>query len=532
MKRAFLLLLLLAAGARTFGAEHSVRIWTSSDGRTIEASLVQADRTIAILRLKNGHEATVPLERLSESDRRHLEDFRKTGGNLRIGTMPVESKIDTTVTIEGGPKTFTTPNFTFDCEREVTKAFISEAARVFEGTLEAVRSLPLGLDPKPAEGETRFRTQFLDRSTFETEFNREREGEKESSVGNGPAPTLPGRGTANVANVAGVYLPIRREVLVPFTSLGVSMNGSKVTLRKSSDTSTLIHEVTHQVMHDWLVATPLWVGEGLAEYLSMVPYQNGRFEFRNASSGLKETLLEDYRIGDGETVAIHRPHQFIEASNAQWSGVSGDYLSALMVTYFFIHLDQPAKPCASLAAYLNLLKESQAETEAFIGDYNRAVREFEEKRLAYNREVDAYNRALGLFKSEVDAYNRRVDAYNAQVRNGVPVGQRTGVGEEPVEPVPPRELVVPEILRKNEGGSAVDFLGRIKESALPALLRGRDGNALDLAVVETFAAMGIRVVLHDLEKGVGTRPPLPPPGGAAPRVRPSAQPSADLIERL
>jgi hypothetical protein len=91
---------------------------------------------------------------------------------------------------------------------------------------------------------------------------------------------------------------------------------------------------------------------------------------------------------------------------------------------------------------------------------------------------------------------------------------------------------VPEILRKNEGGSAVDFLGRIKESALPALLRGRDGNALDLAVVETFAAMGIRVVLHDLEKGVGTRPPLPPPGGAAPRVRPSAQPSADLIERL
>lgn len=533
MKRTLLLLLLLAAVARSIGADHPLRVWTSGDGRTIEAALVQADRSVVILKLKNGHEATVPVERLSESDRRHLEELRKTGANLRIGTMPAESKIDTTVTIEGGPKTFTTPNFVFDCEHDVTKAFISEAARVFEGTLEAVRSLPLGLDPKPAEGETRFHTRFLDRATFEMEFNRVGAGGRggESSGGTGPVPNLPGWGTSNVANVAGVYLPARKEVLVPFSSLGVSMSGSKVSLRKSSDTSTLIHEVTHQVMHDWLAATPLWVGEGLAEYLSMVPYQNGRFEFRNAASGLKETLVEDYRLGNGVPVEIRRPHQFISAPDGWWTGVPTDYLSALLVTYFFIHLDQPGKPCASLAAYLGLLGEAQAETEAFIGDYNRAVKEFEEKRLAYNREVDSYNRALTSFKAAVEAYNRRVDAYNAQVRSGVPAGERTEVGKEPEEPVPPRELDVPAILRNHEGGSAGDFLAKIKESAIPALLRERDGYALDLALVDAYASMGIRITLLDLEgPAVGTRPPLVRPSGALPRVRTSPDSSADMVE--
>ncbi len=505
MKRALLLLLLLTALARSVSADHPVRTWTSTDGRTIEASLVQADRTVAILKLKNGHEATVPLERLSESDRRHLEDLRKTGGNLRIGTMPAESKIDATVAIEGGPKTYTTPNFTFECETEVTKAFIGEAARVFEGTLEAVRSLPLGLDPKPAAGETRFSTRFLERNTFNSEYQRIRKEDSPPSTptsspipgGTGTFTPVPFTGTAYVGNVAGVYLPRRKEVLVPYSSLGVNMSGSKVSLRKSSDTSTLIHEVTHQVMHDWLLVTPLWVGEGLAEYLSAVPYQNGRFEFKNAATGLKETLLQDFGIKEGEAVRIFRPHLLLTSTYASWTGVPGDYLSAMMVIYYFIHLDQPEKPCASLAAYLGLLKDSQSEAEKFISEYNRVLKDFEETRLAYNREVDAFNAALAAFKAEVDAYNERVRTYNTQVGKGVPVDQRIEVGKAPDQPMPPKELVVPELLKKNAGARPTDFLAKIKESALPALLRGRDGEALDEALVAAYGAMGIKVELSD-----------------------------------
>lgn len=457
---------------------------------------MQADRNTVILKLRNGREATVPLERLSEEDRRHIATLAETGRTLRVGPMPEETKIDPNLPAEGGPKTYTTRHFTFECETEVTKAFISEASRVFEGTLEAVRVLPLGIDPKPAEGETRFRTLFLERGSFEREFNRNRAEEsapKGTNPGAAPAVPPPGAGTDNVANVAGVYIPKRKEVLVPYSSLGVSMSGSKVSLRRSSDTSTLIHEVTHQVMHEWLAVTPLWVGEGLAEYLSAVPYQNGRFEFKNAAAGLKESLEQDFGIGEGREVLIHRPHEFVDQSNAEWMGVPQDYLSALMLTYYFIHLDQPEKPCASLAGYLALLRQSRAEVENHISEHNRAVREFEEKRLAYNEEVGKFNAALTTFKAEVDAYNGRVDTYNTQLRNGVPEGERIQVGAEPVPPTPPADLEVPEILKSAGDGQPVDFLAKMKDTARPALFRGRGNEQLDEEVVAAFAGMGIEV---------------------------------------
>lgn len=458
---------------------------------------MQADRNAVILKLRNGREATVPLERLSEEDRRHIATLAETGRTLRVGPMPEETKIDPNLPAEGGPKTYTTRHFTFECETEVTKAFISEASRVFEGTLEAVRALPLGIDPKPAEGETRFRTLFLERGTFEQEFNRNRAEESAPEGTNpGAAPPVvppPGAGTDNVANVAGVYIPKRKEVLVPYSSLGVSMSGSKVSLRRSSDTSTLIHEVTHQVMHEWLAVTPLWVGEGLAEYLSAVPYQNGRFEFKNAAAGLKETLEQDFGIREGNEVLIQRPHEFIDQSNAAWQGFPQEYLSALMLTYYFIHLDQPEKPCAALAGYLALLRQSRAEVENHISEHNRAVREFEEKRLAYNEEVGKFNAALTAFKAEVDAYNGRVDTFNTQLRNGVPEGERIEVGAEPVPPTPPKDLVVPEILESAGDGQPVDFLAKMKNTARPALFRGRGNEQLDQEVVAAFAAMGIEV---------------------------------------
>ena len=512
MKRVFLLLLVLNASALSVLAEHPVRLWKSSDGKAIEASLVQADRTAVILKLRNGREATVPLERLSEADRQHVGDLVAAGSGLRVGTMPAETKIDPNLPAEGGPKTYTTAHFTFECETEVTKAFISEASRVFEGTLEAVRALPLGLDPKPAEGETRFRALFLERGTFENEFNKNRTEPEAANPGSGTTAAPTGAGTDNVANVAGVYIPKRKEVLVPYTSLGVSMSGSKVSLRRGSDTSTLIHEVTHQVMHEWLPVMPLWLGEGLAEYLSALPYQNGRFEFKNAVAGLKEALREDYRIEEGEEVMIYLPHKLVDLSNAGWSGVPMDYLSAMMLTYYFVHLDQPEKPCATLAGYLSLLRQSKEDVEKHISEHNRAVKEFEAKRLAFNEEVGRYNASVTTYKAEVDAYNERVTTYNTQLRNGVPEGGRVKVGEEPVPPTPPTELVVPEILKADDG-QPIDFLAQMKKAARPALFRGRGNEQLDEEVIAAFAGIGIRVAFRSASQGRSQVRPQPSSGG-------------------
>lgn len=485
-------------------AAHPVRTWTSNDGKKIEAAMLEADRESVTLKLKTGQEVRVPLDRLSAEDRSHVEALNSTGESLRIGPMPLETKVETSIPVEGGPTAYTTRNFSFECETPVTKAFISEAARVFEGTLEAVRLVPLGIDPKPAKGETLFRTRFLERSTFEQEFERVRA----SGNPGGATTAAPAQGTSNVANVAGVYFPMRKEVLVPYSSLGVTMSGSKVSLRKSSDTSTLIHEVTHQVMHDWLVVTPLWIGEGLAEYFSAIPYQNGRFEFKNAEAGLKETLLEDYRIQSGETVPVIRPSEFFTLSNADWVGTPDEYLSAMMVIYYLIHLDQPDKPGASLAAYLSLIRQSKENVDTLITNFNSTLKDFENKRLAYNKEVDAYNAALARFKSEVEEYNFRVSAYNEQVRAGIAEESRVKVGDEPVPPTPPADLEVPAILKENssDDGRPIDFLAKVRDAAMPGLLRGRTPEQLDEALVAAYEAKGIRVKLSRAPRSATAEP--------------------------
>lgn len=464
-----------------------MRTWTSTDGRTLEASLVQSDRSAVTLKLTSGREAVVPLERLSEADRAYIEKLSETGANLKPGLLPDETKINPSVEVEGGPRSFVTPHFLFESDRGVTKAFVSEAARVFEGTREAVAALPIGIVPKPAEGETRFRTLFLERDAFDREIARERGGE---------SPVGPSAGTM----VAGVYLPAKKEVLVPFSSLETTNSGSQVSLRRTSDVSTLIHEIVHQVMHDWLAMMPIWTAEGLAEYVSAVPYQNGRFEFKNAATGLKETLKEQYRIEEGQSVPVRHPADFLLGKDGAWTGRVDDYRSALILTYFFMHLDQPDKPGGALAAYLHLLGRSREDTEKFIADYNAAVKDFETKRLAFNQAVEAYNAAIKQYRAEADAYNQRINQYNAEAAKGVPEAERIKVGEAPAEPSvkQPMPLEVPAILKENAASAAngpIDILARIRDKARPALLRGRDPEEVATAMREAYAKMGIKLAI-------------------------------------
>lgn len=431
----------------------------------------------------------MPIERLGEADQRYLEEMSATGRTIAIGRMPEETKVDQSIEVEGGPRVFNTPNFQFDCDQGVTRGFISEAARVFEGTLHAIDSLPLGIKPKPAEGASRFKTLFLSREAFDRELAQG------AAPAGGSGPGIPGGGLAMPqTTVAGVYLPARREVLVPFSSLGVEKNGSQITLRRSSDTSTLIHEITHQVMHDWLALTPLWFSEGLAEYISAVPYQNGRFEFRNAEKGLKQTLEEAYRLERGAPVPMIHAADLLQMKGDAWRGSLEEYRSSLLMVYYFMHLDQPEKPGAAMAAYLHLLERGKDDTVNFVAEYNRAVAEFEEKRLAYNQKVDAFNAALLRYREDVVAFNDRVKIYNQQAGEGRPEDQRIRVGDEPRAPTPPEPLEVPDILKENQGGGGpIDLGARVAEVARPALLRDREPAEVAEQLVKAYAAIGITI---------------------------------------
>lgn len=453
-----------------------MRTWTSIEGQSLRASLLSAEGDSVLLQLDSGREAKVPLTRLSEADRRFVEHRRRTGRALVLSAMPEESSIPREIEVEGGPGVFRTEHFEFETDEKVSSAFISEAARVFEGTYQALDSLPHGLTFAPPGDRSHFRGRFMsDRAFFSFAADR--------------VPEIRGQ------RVVGLYLGKEKELLVPYSSLGAKQLGSRMTLRKSSDTTTLIHEIVHQVMDTWLPVIPTWFSEGMAEYLAAVPYQNGRFEFRNAERGLRERLAERYGIREGHIGQVIPPSTYFEvlkrsAGEPEWGGTVREYRDALLTIYYFMHLADPEEAGVPVGAYLRFVDAALDDVDQVRQD----LAAFEKKRLDYNEQVQEFNAALRKFREEAAAYNERVVQYNEQVRSGVPGPDRIEVGERPAEPVPPKQIVVPGSLESAAAtGGAIDLVVLVQEKALPALLQGGESSELDRRMKEAFAEIGFEI---------------------------------------
>ncbi|MCF6312801.1 MAG: DUF1570 domain-containing protein [Verrucomicrobiales bacterium] len=451
--------------------KNPLREWTSSQGKTVQASLVSFEGSEVKLRLKNGRLLVVQPDQLSAGDRGYLDKMKKVGRDFEAKEMPEETRIELPVVVEGRDFEFKTPHFIFVSESKVGKSFISEAAKVFEGTYQAIVQLPLGLNPRPPGGDVKFRARFMYASSFQQEIANYITVE-------------PGM------KVAGVYLPKRKKIWVPYDSIGAVEKGGQMTLRRTSDTSTLIHEITHQMMHDWLVLTPLWFTEGMAEYMASVPYQNGRFEFKNSTRGLKERLKGKYA---GMTLRMISPDDLSDPDDeGAWKGTMEDYLSAMLWVHYFVRMDRGGQGEA-VAAYLKLMGRAKTDTNLYIDEYNAAVKEFEVKREKFNREVDAYNAAGKTLLEERKAYNERIKKYNQQVADGVAEGERIEVGEKPTMMQAPKKLVVPEILKTNTDGGPIDVFAIANARAKPALMSERDAKKMREDVGAAYAEIGLKV---------------------------------------
>ncbi|MFK5921912.1 MAG: hypothetical protein QM496_07015 [Verrucomicrobiota bacterium] len=465
------IVLLLLHGIVSAQEKNPLRQWTSSQGKKVQASLLSLEGSTVKLRLKNGRELTVQTDQLSEVDQKYLISMEKAGRDFESKAMPEETRIELPVKVEGKDFEFKTEHYVFVSEAKVGKSFISESAKVFEATYQAVRMLPLGLNPRPPGGDVKFRARFMTSSSFQQEIA--------NYITAGPN-----------LRVAGVYLPKRKKIWVPYESIGAVKKGSQMTLKRTADTSTLIHEITHQMMHDWLVLTPMWFTEGMAEYIASVPYQNGRFEFKNSTRGLKERLKGKYQ---NLPLRMISPEDLSDPDDkAAWQGSMEDYLSAMLWVHYFVRMDRGGQGEA-VASYLKLMGRAKTDTNLFIDEYNAAVKAFEVKREKFNREVDAYNQAGKTFQEEGRAYNARIKKYNQQVADGVVEGDRVKIGEKPVMLSRPKKLEVPEILKVNSGGGPIDVFAIANARAKPALMSERDAEEMKEDVSAAFAAIGLEV---------------------------------------
>ena len=455
-------------------ADDEARTWTDSSGRELEATFLYFHEGLVGLRLASGREAAVGIGSLSRVDQEFVFDqnAERVFEMQSKGIPEMVSLKDHEITVTGGPAVFETEWFRFENDEAISSNFVREAAQVFEATRLAIASLPLGLDARPSEGTDKFHARFVLKKNFQ------------SFLKNSPGISTPHK-------IAGVYDPKLKSVIVPYDQLGARKKGELMTLNRSSDSSTLIHEITHQVMHDQLPLTPIWLSEGFAEYMASIPYEDGAFDFSRAVEGLKDRMR--YRHGSLK-VKIPGLQVVLEMGRNDWRGRSTDYSSSLIYTFYFMHLDQPSAQGSPLAAYFHLLDQAKNETHRMIAEYNDAVMTYNNRVIVYNREIAQYKKQAAAYQEEVRAYNQKVDDYNEQLKRGALPSSRTfALGKRPTPPDLPEEPGMPEILKNQKLNSPIDLFEIANNRARPSLLRERDYESLEDEVRVKMAALGIDI---------------------------------------
>lgn len=365
-----------------------MRAWTSSDGRVVEAEFLELAEGQVKIKTADGREFTLPLDRFSEADQAYARKAAEgsadepTGGamagggegetvDLNSGATPqaektwprgvaIADKPVVEVVIEDAEAkrfVYRSPHYEFECDSKLGANVVREFGRLFEATYLLNCKLPMDWKPQPEPLRKHFLAKLF--------TNKEDYHSAGGSAGS-----------------AGIYSSGKKALMVPLSSLGVKMVGSRVSLDKadSDANGTLIHEITHQMMNHWLGRLPKWFIEGSADYTELLDYNSsGRFSW----TGIRKNLQNMARVKN-----LYEPMPFkmldlqelMEISSADWSaaltksvkapkvaGGSGkqssqNYGSACLLTYYFYHLDGEGDG-ANVISWVRALENAERGTD-------------------------------------------------------------------------------------------------------------------------------------------------------------------------
>ena len=275
------------------------REWKTPEGKTFQASVVSFDGTVAIFRMANGQRAQAPAAKLSAEDQKYLAEWLKK--------QPIKVELPEVVGVETAQIkaeivsedpvaekfVYRTQHFEFESQGKFSQSLLREVARNFEATYELLRALPWGIEPKPASGDY-FKARLLkDRSAYFA--------------------------AGGLPNSAGVYSSRTETFMVPFESIGVKVVGKTYTKDENFDYSTMVHELTHQMMHFWLDLLPQWMVEGTAEYTSTLPLRTGKFRVSAAKNGLKDYAEFLKKRAVGGMPEPYPLEKLFTITNAEWN---------------------------------------------------------------------------------------------------------------------------------------------------------------------------------------------------------------------
>jgi hypothetical protein len=372
-----------------------IRTWTDVNEKTLQAEFLRQEGTDIYLKLTNQQVAKVPLDRFSQLDQLWLDNQKtndgKTNESIRVLSpeqkqaqegsdlqqselkqtqasvfknpiaekiWPQEVKIDGDIKVEvikedteAKEFIYETDHYEFKSQMKLGLSLLRECAKVFEVTYLLNCKIPLNLNPQPEK----LRVKFLAR-IFENE---------QEYLKNGGVP-----------RTAGIYTPAEKAVMLPIQNLGVRLVGDKAYLDTSNKNfSTLIHEISHQMMNKQNWYLPNWIAEGSATYMEMYKYNHGRFSI----VGLKKnivSMLELYTTHTRGVFEMTSPEKLIFITDEEWdkdlkNPNSVLYPSSMLLFYYFIALDGTGdgKGMSDLFKAINEIQEDSKDINPLINQY-------------------------------------------------------------------------------------------------------------------------------------------------------------------
>ncbi len=392
MKQLLMLHLTLALATLLHGeTPRGVRTWTDTTGRTLQAALLGFDAGQVTLQFPDGRTIKLAPSQLSGKDcdfvGRHIAEVFDpiTGkevpmsGAVRREEMPFTAGRSWPNSLTATKSLLFTREAGYDaalqCQKHRSRRFEyllhrgvrigDDLARVFEGTYELLRSSPWGIQASPQDG-------FFRVEVFASTAEYFAAGAPEGS--------------------SGVYLLDQRVFKLPLQSLGLMLPPGYSLTDPTRAMATLIHEMTHMMMHDVLDLLPMWFTEGSAEYTACIPYLGGNFSPPKVREGVLRRFSPVYLPGTTNTrtpVPLLAFDELLTINKRQWHeyGISGTvtpgagpqtmpvgradgtrmeslYSTSLLLTYYFMNLEGDRKG-TRLLQYLEAVRKEQPRWNAW-----------------------------------------------------------------------------------------------------------------------------------------------------------------------
>lgn len=352
--------------------EGPVRTWTTTDGRLFQATYVNTDGTRVALRPPNGKPIILALKMLCAEDQSFVQSKWTGAPPASLRLENTQSKLpplvspqkrvwpekaipeESALNVQQVPETdafkgylYRSKSFEFAAPEKLAGSVMKEVARTFEATRTLTQVLPWGIQPQPPPDFGYYRAKlYANRASYIQD--------------GGPK------------NSSGAYFRSSKIFKIPFESLGLELRAKTWFKNPVYNNETIVHEVTHQMMDEFLPFLPIWMIEGTAEYTSMIPFHNGAFACNAHERGIREYVKNYQNLTHSSLLDTGSLTELLSLPAQAWHarGDNGSrdqarlYFSSCLLVYFFCHLDGDGHGTPFLQ-YLDQIREARDAWTSF-----------------------------------------------------------------------------------------------------------------------------------------------------------------------